>query len=77
MEAGREVKENGKQNDLLDRIKADPEFAIIADEIDNIVNPDEFIGRAPEQVVEFLDREVKPLLKKYADDIVTGDDIKV
>lgn len=77
MEAGREVKENGKQNDLLDRIKADPAFAIIADEIDNIVNPEEFVGRAPEQVIEFLDREVKPLLKKYADDIVTGDVIKV
>lgn len=79
MEAGRQVKEAGKANDLLDRLKTDPLFANIADQIDDIVKPEDFIGRAPEQVIEFLDAEVKPLLAEYAEDITagSGDEIKV
>ena len=77
MAAGKQVKEAGKSNDLLDRLKADQLFANIADRIDEIMNPVEFIGRAPEQVTEFLNNEVKPLLAKHADDIAEGEEIKV
>jgi adenylosuccinate lyase len=74
MEAARQVKENGNANDLLERLKGDPEFANIADQIDDIVNPVEFIGRAPEQVVQFLENEIDPLLTEYADCIGGSDD---
>jgi adenylosuccinate lyase len=74
MEAAKQVKENGKANDLLERLKNDPEFANIADQIDDIVNPVEFVGRAPEQVVQFLNNEIKPVLAKYADFTGAADD---
>ena len=77
MAAGKQVKEAGKSNDLLDRLKVDPLFANIADQFDEIMNPVEFIGRAPEQVTEFINNEVKPLLAEYADDIDSGDEIRV
>ena len=79
MEAGKQVKEAGKPNDLLDRLKADSLFGSIADQIDDIVKPVDFIGRAPQQVTEFLNNEVNPLLAEYAEDIVSGegDEIKV
>ncbi len=78
MEAAKQVKENGKANDLLDRLKNDSAFANIADQIDDLVNPIEFVGRAPVQVVEFINNEVKPVLSKYSEFIGEIDDeIKV
>ncbi len=65
MEAARQVKEFGSENDLIKRIKNDPLFAEIKDDIDSLINPDEFIGRAPEQVKEFLENDINPLLEKY------------
>ncbi|MGE4301749.1 MAG: adenylosuccinate lyase [Victivallaceae bacterium] len=62
MEAARQIKEFGRENDLLDRIKADPAFAAIAGEIDSIVDPVAFIGRAPEQVEDFVTRDIRPLI---------------
>ena len=66
MDAARKIKEEGGDNDLLDRLKADKLFAAIADKIDDLVNPREFVGRAPEQVTEFLNAEIYPLLEKHA-----------
>jgi adenylosuccinate lyase len=66
MEAARKIKEEGGDNDLLDRLKTDKLFAAIADKIDDLVNPREFVGRAPEQVTEFLNADIYPLLEKYA-----------
>ncbi len=65
MEAGRRVKEFGEENDLIRRIKSDTLFAKIANKIDTILDPAKFIGRAPQQVDEFLSEEVRPVLKKY------------
>ena len=64
MEAVRQIKEFGKENDLIERIKTDPLFAAVKDEIDDLIKPDEFIGRAPQQTEEFLKNDVKPMLKK-------------
>jgi adenylosuccinate lyase len=69
MDATRKIKEEGGDNDLLDRLKADKHFASIADKIDDLVNPVEFIGRAPEQVSDFLKNQIKPLLEKYASEL--------
>lgn len=71
MAAIRKIKEDGGANDLLDRLKADPAFASIAEGIDEIVNPAAFIGRAPEQVDEFLAGAVKPLLETLKPELET------
>jgi len=63
MEAARRIKEDGAANDLLGRIKADPLFAKVANRVDALVNPREFVGRAPEQVDEFLRDHVQPILE--------------
>lgn len=59
------MKIHGKENDLLDRIRADPYFAPIINDLDAILDPSTYIGRAPEQVTEFLESEVKPVLAVY------------
>ena len=65
MKAGRQVKEYGEANDLIERIKGDKHFAAVKDIIDDLINPVDFIGRAPQQVEDFISNEVEPLLKKY------------
>ena len=64
--AGAVVKEQGLPNDLVSRIAADPMFGLTEEEIRKELNPAEYIGRAPEQVTEFLDEHVRPVLAKYA-----------
>ena len=65
MEAGRRVKEQGLENDLLTRLKLDPAFAKVAERIDAMVDPAQFVGRAPQQVEEFVAEEVDPLLDHW------------
>ena len=62
MEAGRKVKIEGERNDLLDRIVADPHFGLTREAIDALLKVEDFIGRAPEQVREFIDGVIDPLL---------------
>ena len=64
-EAGRMVKQEGKENDLVERIKKDPYFEPILPNIEMLLEPNTFIGRAPEQVQEFYDEEIQPVLQKY------------
>ena len=66
MEAGANVKVNGGENNLLDLIAADDDFAAIKSKISEIVDPKKFIGRAAEQTQEFIDEEVIPVLKENA-----------
>ncbi|KAK7073175.1 hypothetical protein SK128_008542 [Halocaridina rubra] len=63
--AGNKVKQEGGENDLVERIKSSSYFAPIHDQIGSLLDPSTFIGRAPEQVEEFLECEVAPVLKKY------------
>jgi len=62
MEAGAVVKGQGKPNDLLDRIRKDPNFAAVHSELDTMIDPSKFIGRAAVQVDEFLEEEINPIL---------------
>ena len=64
MDAGRRVKVEGKPNDLLERIAADPAFGITMEELRAIMNPKNFVGRGPEQVSEFLSEVVEPILQE-------------
>lgn len=77
MAASRRVKEEGLDNDLIDRLRNDPAFAAIKDDFDSIINPAAFIGRAPQQVESFLDEVVRPLLKERAADMAGGDAVNV
>lgn len=64
MEAGKNVKESGKDNNLLELIKADKDFKAVRNKLDNIVDAKLYIGRAPSQTVEFIENEVKPILEE-------------
>merc|ERR1719312_1855276 len=63
-EAGACVKQEGKENDLVERIKASSYFSPIHEQLDTLLDPSTFIGRAPQQVSEFLEEEVFPVIKK-------------
>ncbi|MHC5211938.1 MAG: adenylosuccinate lyase [Planctomycetota bacterium] len=67
--AGARVKEQGLDNDLLERLAADPLFASIASRLAALCEPARFVGRAPQQVDEFLAAEVDPLLEAHAEHI--------
>ncbi len=64
MEASKMVKQYGKDNDLIDRIKKDQAFSAINDKIDSILDPKNFIGRAKEQTIEFINEIIQPILDK-------------
>lgn len=67
MEAGRNVKIEGKDNDLLDRILADDYFNLDKEKLMSIIDPKNFIGFAPRQTEEFIKFEIEPVLSKYKD----------
>ena len=66
MEAGKNVKVEGKENNLIDLIKADEMFRPVWDKLDEILDASKFIGRAPSQTVEFIANEIDPILEKHA-----------
>jgi adenylosuccinate lyase len=59
------IKEKGADNDFMERINRDKDFASIKDKLVDILNPKNFIGRAPKQVIEYTSEIAKPLLRKY------------
>jgi adenylosuccinate lyase len=62
IEAARALKNGAARNDMLDRLAADPHFGVSFDDLESVLDPARFVGRAPEQVDEFLDWVVAPLL---------------
>jgi adenylosuccinate lyase len=75
--AAHTVKAEGKENDLIERIKSDAVFAPIWDELDSLLDPHTFVGRAPEQVLRFLSREVQPALNLWQDQLGQSSELKV
>ena len=67
MEAGKMVKVEGKENDLIERILNDKGFNLDKERLLEILAPKNFIGFAPEQTEEFVNIEIKPILEKYRD----------
>lgn len=65
MDAAKRVKEQGKQNDLVARIAKDSNFGLEEDEIIKILTPENLCGRAKNQVTDFINQEVGPILEKY------------
>lgn len=62
MEAARKVKEFGEANDLIERIINDKSFILSKEEINSIIDPKKFIGRAPGQVTDFVEEFIKPII---------------
>ena len=66
MAASKVIKEEGGENDLLERIAADDAFGVTLDELKSIISPEKYVGRAPQQTEEFLNEVVKPALEPYS-----------
>ena len=67
MEAGRTVKVEGKDNDLLERIATDPAFNLTIEELRKSMEPSRYVGRAKEQTVTFIEKTVQPVLDAHKD----------
>ena len=67
MAASKVIKEEGGENDLLERIAADEAFGVTLEELEHILKPENYTGRAKEQTEDFLSECIKPVLEKYAD----------
>ena len=77
MAAGRRVKVDGLENDLIKRIAGDPLFGVTEEEILEELRPQNFVGCAPMQVSDFLENTINPLLQKYKDVLPENPEINV
>ena len=77
MEAGRNVKVEGKENNLIDLIKQDELFKPVWARLDDILDTKNFIGRAPSQTVEFIENEIDPILHKHQNALGQTGDVRV
>ena len=67
MEAGKTVKVEGKKNDLIERIAADPSFSADAEELKGVLKSENYVGRAPQQTQEYIENFVRPILDENRD----------
>ena len=77
MEAGKNVKQEGKDNNLLELIAADPEFNLTLEELEAAMEPSKYVGRAPIQVEKFLSEVVQPILDANKEEIGLKAEINV
>lgn len=77
MEASKQVKIEGKDNDLIDRIIADNYFKLDKEKLLSLLNPKNFTGFAAEQTTKFVDTEIKPIIEKYKDLLGIDSDLRV
>lgn len=63
------VKQEGKPNDMIARVEADPAFGLTREEIEAELSPEDFTGRAPQQVEEFLAEVIRPVLDANKEDL--------
>lgn len=77
MEAGKNVKVEGGENNLIELIKQDEIFKPVWDHLDDILDAKKFIGRAPSQTEEFIANEIDPILQKHADLLGETGDVRV
>lgn len=76
-DAAAQVKQKGKDNDLLDRLAADPAIGMTRDEIDAELDLTQFIGRAPQQVTEFIANDIQPVLDRHKNRLGAASDVRV
>ncbi len=73
--AGAVVKQQGGANDLLDRLRADDDFSAV--DLEEVANPSQLVGRAPQQVDEFLAEIVEPIRQRYANQQAEVEELRV
>ena len=77
MAAGRVVKEEGKPNDLIDRIANDPKFGLTKEEIESHMQPINYVGRSVQQTEEFFNDYIDPILKEHEKELGLAAEINV
>lgn len=77
MKAAENVKLNGADNNLIDLIKNDDSFSGVKDVLKDVLEPTKYTGRAPSQVVEFIENEIEPIIKENNDKLGLEDEISV
>ena len=75
--AGKQVKEEGLPNDMVERIAGDPAFGLTREEIEAGFIPENFVGRAPQQVEEFLANILQPIFARYPEALDQNADLSV
>ena len=73
--AAAEVKDRGGRNDLMDRLAADPTFSRV--DLRGTLDPAAYVGRAPQQVDEFLSEVVEPIRERYSDVLTQSAEVRV
>lgn len=76
-DAAARVKNEGAENDLLDRLAGDPAIGMSRQEMDAVLDIRGFVGRAPQQVDEFLDEEIGPVLQRHKDTLGATSEVRV
>lgn len=77
MQAAKVVKEEGGENDLVARIKKDEMFKAVWDKLDSMLEAKNFIGRSADQVVEFIEAEISPILTAHASELGAKGEVSV
>lgn len=77
MKAGKNVKQEGKENNLIELIKNDKMFAAVWDKLDDILDAKNFIGRSKDQVEEFIAEEIDPILDAHKDVLGEHGEVRV
>lgn len=77
MEAGKTVKVEGKDNNLIELLKKDDMFKAVWSSLDDILDAKNFIGRAPSQTIEFIANEIDPILQKHAEYLGQSGDVRI
>jgi adenylosuccinate lyase len=75
VDAGAQVKQHGRPNDLIDRLRTDPSFAKA--DLSGVMDPKRFVGRAPQQVDQFVAQVVEPIRRRYGGQLGKRVDLKV
>ncbi len=77
MDAAKNVKEKGGDNDLIERIAKDPIFGMSLEYLNSILDPKNFVGRAPQQVEEYITGIVRPVIEANKDDLIAHTELNV
>ena len=77
MEAGKNVKQEGKDNNLIELIRNDDMFRAVWDKLDDILDARNFIGRSKDQVEEFITEEIDPILEAHKSDLGEHGEVRV
>ena len=77
MEAGRQVKEFGRPNDLLERIAGDEMFGLTQEDVQKLTETSDYIGRSVQQTEEFVDEYIRPVIEANRQYLGKDIDLKV